>query len=96
MNNNRAIQMMNILRSIQDELDLMNDHNLNIQGYLSPVANEIITSYIVQPYYNNMLNIFINNNMNYTEKCVQIERVNRVIVSYVIKFNVEPLANYLL
>ena len=94
--NTRAIRIMNVLRSIQDELDLMNDHNSNIQGYLSPVANEIIMSLMMQPFYNNLLNILINNNISYTEKCLQVERPGLVIVSYIIQFNVEPLANYLL
>jgi hypothetical protein len=94
--NNRAFCIMNVLRSIQDELDLMNDHNSNIQGYLSPISNELIMSQVVQPYYNNLLNIFINNNISYTEKCLQVERPGLVIISYIIQFNVEPLANYLL
>lgn len=94
--NNRAIHIMNVLQSVQDILDAMNDHNANIQGYLSPVANEVIMTAIVQPFYNNLLNIFLNNNINYSEKCIQVERLGFVIVSYVIEFNVEPLANYLL
>ena len=94
--NNRMVEIQNALRLIQFELDIMNDHNVNIQGYLSPIANEIAMSFIVQPYYNNLLNILINNNISYTEHCIQIERINRVIVNYVIKFNIEPIAQLIL
>lgn len=95
-NRDRMVHFMNVLRLVQDEIDLMNDRDYNIQAYLSPVANEIIMSAIVQPYYNNILNIFINNNIHFTEKCLQTELLNGVVVRYLIQFNVEPLANYLL
>ena len=94
--NNRALQIQNALRLVQFELDAMNQQNMNIQAYLSPVANEIIMSYIVQPYYNNILNHLINNNISYIEKCLQVERPGLVIVSYIIEFTVESLANLLL
>jgi hypothetical protein len=94
--NNRALQIQNALRLVQFELDAMNQQNMNIQAYLSPVANEIIMSYIVQPYYNNILNHLINNNISYIEKCSQVERPGLVIVSYIIEFTVESLANLLL
>lgn len=94
--NNRALQIQNALRLVQFELDAMNQQNINIQAYLSPVANEIIMNNIVQPYYNNILNHLINNNISYIEKCSQVERPGLVIVSYIIEFTVESLANLLL
>ena len=94
--NNRALQIQNALRLVQFELDAMNQQNMNIQAYLSPVANEIRMSAIMQPYYNNILNHLINNNISYIEKCSQVERPGLVIVSYIIEFTVESLANLLL
>ena len=94
-NQNRMIELMNLLRLVQNELDLANAHNYNIQGYLSPVANEVNMSLIVQPYYNNILNIYTNNNIHYVEKCMQTEVFNGVVVRYLIEFYVEPLANFL-
>lgn len=95
-NRDRMIELMNILRLVQNELDTANNHDYNIQAYLSPVANEVCMSLLVQPYYTNILNIFINNNIHYVEKCMQTEVFNGVVVRYLIQFNVEPLANYLL
>lgn len=95
--NNRAIQIQNALRIIQHELDDLANTNINLYAYFSPLANEIIFDFEpVQPYYNNIINILLNNNINYTENCIQIERVNRVIVNYVIKFNIEPIRELLL
>ena len=93
----RMIQIQNALRLVQHELDLLSSSNINLYGYFSPLANEIIFDYnTTQPYYNNIINVLINNNITYTEHCIQIERINRVIVNYVIKFNIEPMSQLLL
>ena len=89
------VQIQNALYLIQHELDNM--ANINSLGYFSPIANEIIIdSERPQPYYNNILNILINNNIRYTEHSIQIERINRIIVNYIIKFEINPISQLLL
>ncbi len=72
--NNRAFQIQNALRLIQFELDAMNQQHINIQGYLSPVANEIIMSNTVQPYYKKKPGVVY---LNTLQKCIDVALKDR-------------------